>query len=461
MTVSSNGIEPASSAERIRAALADADRHRRVQAASRAFWWQAPVVMGVCVGIAAVSRGRGWPVVVPLGGVAAGALVLAALFYFARVGRPVSDSIAAGIDDAAGFEGELRSAGWFASRETRDSWAACHLDRAAVRLRAADWTASYPALPAGRAKLLTAALALYMAALLLMPRVPVTTSASSAAGEAGSAKANEARSAEGLLPEVQKQLEALLAAAETGSPVPAGIAATASELRALLSRLDVLRDAGKLKDLARAMASPGGRSTEPFKELKTIAERAQNAARMPGLTPEEREALQRVADDMAEAATASERPGDKAAEAVSSATARKSDAAPGNEPGEVDEPSIQEVSDAEAGGGAGVIMMGDDDKAAGKAAPGVGLGGGSDTRTDGGRLADLEAALKRETVEASRDADGQNVETEARRKTEHGQATVTYAGSAAGAFDRGRAVAPPAVPESRRTAVQTYFIRKQ
>jgi hypothetical protein len=76
-------------------------------------------------------------------------------------------------------------------------------------------------------------------------------------------------------------------------------------------------------------------------------------------------------------------------------------------------------------------------------------------------MAELEAALRRETVEASMDNSGDNVQTEARRKTEHGQATVTYAQSAAGAVDRGRAVAPPPVPESRRAAVQTYFIRKQ
>jgi hypothetical protein len=119
------------------------------------------------------------------------------------------------------------------------------------------------------------------------------------------------------------------------------------------------------------------------------------------------------------------------------------------------------VSEAESGGGAGIIMMGNKDEAAGKAAPGLGMGGGSDTRTEGGRMADLEAALRRETIEASADNAGDNVQTEARRKTEHGQATVTYAHSAAGTFDRSRAVAPPPVPERRRAAVQTYFIRKQ
>jgi len=127
----------------------------------------------------------------------------------------------------------------------------------------------------------------------------------------------------------------------------------------------------------------------------------------------------------------------------------------------VDDASIQSVSEAESGGGAGIIMMGSEEDAPAKAAPGLGLGGGSDARTNGGQMAELEARLRRETVEASMDNAGDNVQTEARRKTERGQAGVTYSHSGAAAFERGRAVAPPPVPESRRTAVQTYFIRPQ
>jgi hypothetical protein len=264
-----------------------------------------------------------------------------------------------------------------------------------------------------------------------------------------------------LLPEVQKELEALLAAAENGTAMPGGTTMTATELRSLINRLNALRDAGKLKDLARAMAPGASGSDEPSKDMTAMAERAQKAAQMPAVTPEVRDTLQKVAEDMSDAAKASQPPNQNASETTTSRSAQKPDTAAGKKGGDVDEASITSISEAEAGGGAGIIMMGAKDDASGRSSPGIGLGGGSDQRTDAGRMADLEAALRRETIEASADNGGQNVQTEARRKTEHGEATVTYAHSAPGTFDRGRAVAPPPVPENRRAAVQTYFIRPQ
>jgi len=49
----------------------------------------------------------------------------------------------------------------------------------------------------------------------------------------------------------------------------------------------------------------------------------------------------------------------------------------------------------------------------------------------------------------------------ARRKTEHGSAATAFTGGTAARSDGSRAVAPPAVPETRRAGVQTYFTRKQ
>jgi hypothetical protein len=74
---------------------------------------------------------------------------------------------------------------------------------------------------------------------------------------------------------------------------------------------------------------------------------------------------------------------------------------------------------------------------------------------------ELAQALRRETVEASKDTTGENVTTELRRKTEQGHASASYTHAAAGSFDRARAAAPPPVPELRRAQVQSYFIRKQ
>jgi hypothetical protein len=53
------------------------------------------------------------------------------------------------------------------------------------------------------------------------------------------------------------------------------------------------------------------------------------------------------------------------------------------------------------------------------------------------------------------------MQTEARRKTERGEATAAFTGGAAATFDGARASAPPPVPETRRAGIQTYFTRKQ
>jgi hypothetical protein len=431
--------------------------------ASRAFWRAAPFVAAVCLGFAAATRWRGWSAILPLAALGVAALVLFARVLVARREHTVPDAVAAGIDETAGLGGELRSAHWFASRDTRDSWAEYHLARAARRLGDADWRALYPGVRAPRAKTVTAVLAICTIALaMFLPgRESIWPGTSANAATAHAIRVKEMADVQALLPEVQKELEALLAAAENGTAMPGGTPMTATELRSLINRLNALRDAGKLKDLARAMAPAGAGSEEPSKEMSAMADRAQKAAQMPSVAPDVRDTLQKVAEDMSDAAKAAQPPNQNASETTSSKSAQKSDTAPGKKGSDVDEASITSISEAEAGGGAGIIMMGAKDDAAGRSSPGIGLGGGSDKRTDAGRMADLEAALRRETIEASSDNGGQNVQTEARRKTEHGQATVTYAHSAAGTFDRGRAVAPPPVPESRRAAVQTYFIRPQ
>lgn len=432
--------------------------------ASRAFWRAAPFVTAATVCFAAASRWRGWPASLPLSILAVAILFLLGRAFLARRQHAISDAVASAIDKNAGLGGELRSASWFALRDTRDAWADYHLARAARRLEAADWGTLYPAIPAGRAKAATAVLALCTVTLAvwLPGRGTMWPGSSVKAATANAARAKGIAYAEGLLPDVQKQLEALLALAESGTALPGGTPMTAAELRSLVSRLNALRDAGKLKDLARAMTpAAGGRSDEPAKDMQALADRARNASQKPGLPPEAQDTLLKLSDDMADAAKAAKPPDEGPTETVSSTNPQKGDSTPGKKGGDVDEASITSISEAEAGGGAGIIMMGSKDEAAGKAAPGLGLGGGSDKRTEGGRMADLEAALRRETIEASTDNTGDNVQTEARRKTEHGQATVTFAHSAAGTFDRGRAVAPPPVPESRRAAVQTYFIRPQ
>jgi len=75
----------------------------------------------------------------------------------------------------------------------------------------------------------------------------------------------------------------------------------------------------------------------------------------------------------------------------------------------------------------------------------------------------IAQALKKETVEASEDMLGKNVQKEdIRRKTEASKSGMGFTKVAPTAtFDKSHATAPPPVPESRRPLLQNYFIRKQ
>ena len=121
---------------------------------------------------------------------------------------------------------------------------------------------------------------------------------------------------------------------------------------------------------------------------------------------------------------------------------------------------MKSVKDASSGGGIGVVMMAKESPEGAQEA-GLGLGGASARNKGGGVMPNLGAALRKETVEAYKEDTGEKATLDLRRKTERGTATVAFASTSLAAFEKGRATAPPAVPETRRVAVQTYFIRKQ
>ena len=70
-------------------------------------------------------------------------------------------------------------------------------------------------------------------------------------------------------------------------------------------------------------------------------------------------------------------------------------------------------------------------------------------------------ALRRETVEANQNSEGSEALTDLRRKSERGQAAVTFTGRGARTFDQAPVSGPPVVPEARRAAIQSYFVRRQ
>ena len=439
----------------VRDGVATADRLRRTQEANRRVWRVTPAVAAGCALVAAAARWIGSSPFLPLAVLASSLAALAAYAYVSRRERTISDAAAADIDGRAGLGGELRSAAWFAARDSQDPWVEFHVERAADRVQAIDWAQLYPPVHAHRAKTASAVMALGAVALVLI--APGRDSVHASAAGRGMARALTRPSAEALPPDLIKQLEEILAAAETGTATSAGRALTAGEVRDLLARLAGTKDLHIGKDGNRADPAANA-SALSGKDLAALAERAKRASEIPSLSPEVRDALADIAEklaDMGESAPTSPR---DPRDAVGSADAPKGEAAPTNKSGNKDDSSIQAVKDASGGTGIGVIMMSSQDEASAREA-GLGLGGGSAENRGRGTMPDLAAALRKETLEAHADAAGENIPTDIRRKTERATSTLAYASTTPATFDRSRATAPPAVPESRRAAVKTYFIR--
>jgi hypothetical protein len=455
--VSDTDTTPGSAGPLVGTALAGAFRQQRICETSRQFWRAAPIIAALGLGVAAISLWAGWTAILVLGVLGLGFAGLTAYTFARRRDRTVTDPVAAGLDRDAGLDGELRSAAWFAAAETRDIWTDFHLDRAAARLRAVNWVERYPTSRAPRAKLATSVMVIAALGLSI-----TMTDRGRLGSSALAPKASANGATQGLVPgqplppELQKLLADLLAAAESGTLSADERLAASAELRELLARLGQLRDSEALKELARAMNANPILSDRTSQDMQALAERTRRASEMAAMPPEIRNALEKLADNLSIAAAKEQGAGD---DPVGAANAQSGEAASNAKADAASSASIQSVKDADAGSGAGVMMMSNENAGAG-GEPGLGSGGGSAADNGGGTMPDLALVLRRETVEANADNPGENVLTDTRRKTEHGLATVTYTQGAPGAFDRGRATAPPPVPEGRRSAVQTYFIRK-
>jgi hypothetical protein len=451
-----------SAAETVRARVALADRLRRRRETSRRLWRAAPVAAALCAGVAAGARWAGWSPLLPLGVLGVAVAALAGYAYASRRDRAISDTTAAGIDGLAGLGGELRSASWFAAHDGHDPWVDFHLARAAERLQATDWTELYPPVRARRAKAASAVMAIVALALVLV--VPGQHGLHTSVFATGAAEARgRTPSPAGSLPaDLQKLLEELLKRAEEGGAANAGRELTAGEVRDLLAKLAQARDLRNAKDATRDTDAAGNPLGLPGrkKDLDELAARAQRASAITSLSPEVRDALADVAEKLSDMADAQPSTPRDPSEAIGAADAPKGDAAQAKNGGnKYDDSSIQAVKDASAGGGIGVIMMANEDgQPAGE--PGLGLGGASAENKGGGRMPDFAAALRKETIESYKDDTGEKTTQDIRRKTDRATAAVAYAGTQPAAFDKGRATAPPAVPENRRAAVRTYFIRK-
>jgi hypothetical protein len=441
----------------VRAELERADRLRRSRGAAHQLWRVAPIAAGICAAVAAAGRFAGWPSLFPLALLAIALAALVTYAWSARRARAITDTGALELDERARLDGELRSAYWFAEHDTRDAWIDFHLGRAAERLKAIDWSGLYPAARATRSKTATAVLAL--ATLVLALFVPGRSVISAIAGGRGTAAVRGKSAVAPLLTaaEILARLENLLIAAETGR----GRAITAEEVRGLMAQLDQLMAQKKIAEASAPKDDGTKQSKLPTAaELKAYAERAKRASASTDLEPEVRDALEDMSqklDEQAQAQNAAPKDPRDAVNAEESPSGESAQAAAGS--GNKQDPSAQSVKEAAGAGGMGVIMMTGDSSSSKEA--GLGLGGASGANPKNGQMPDLGAALRRETIEAAREDEGEKTVSGERRQTEHGDATAAYTRTAPAAADRGRSAAPPAVPEARRAALRSYFIRKQ
>ena len=416
---------------------------------------------GLCLLVAIAGRLRGWTPLVTLLVLAAAAAACAACLFAARRQRVLSDFEVSHIDEDAGLHGELRSAHWFtrlpagASATAGDDWIAFHLARAAERVRGIDWSALYPVPPAGRAKLATGLLVAAAVMIALLVPGGARLRANTPASNAAVAKPGVIVT---LPPDLRKKLEDMLVSAESAEK---GRTLTADEVRDLLAHLDDLAK-NPYKQGDPAANAPGRTPAQMKADLKALAERAKKASESTQLEPQVRDALSDLANKLNDAdqnanAMSSRDPQDAAAkdDAAQQGAAQQSKSGSSQ-----DGSSVQSVKEAAGGSSVGVVMMTNQD-ASNARDGGLGLGGGTSDQNGNGRLADLNAALRKETVEAARDLQGDNVQTDKRRDTEHADATAAYTHAAAHAAERGSSTAPPPIPESRRAAVKSYFIRKK
>jgi hypothetical protein len=452
----SDGISDARST--VRARVAQADRLRRMRDAGGRLWRLAPVAAAVCLGVALAARWGRWPPIVPFAAMAAAAASLLAIAGAARRTRETSDAAALAIDAHAGLKGELRSAHWFAHRSDPDPWVEFHLAHAADHIGRVDWPALYPVARAPRAKLATGLLTIAALAIAVVAPGRAAMEAAEHPGSASLAMRPPAnRTIEILPPQLRKDLEDLLAAIESGRA-----AVSESDVRGLLDRLDqrLAQQPPPKADASRQAAARAGRSSLSMDAmLKALADRAKRDARMKSVQPEVREALDEMSEKLSDAAQPQNAAQKDAHDAMASSDAQKGDASQSANGGDKQDGAVQSVKDASAGS-AGIVMM-TTDAASNAKESGIGLGGGDGQPSGGaGTLRNLGAALRHETIEASVDDRGENIMNGARRRTERTDAKIGYAHTAPASAERGNSTAPPPVPEGRRAAVRSYFIRK-
>jgi hypothetical protein len=266
---------------------------------------------------------------------------------------------------------------------------------------------------------------------------------------------------DGLSPELREKLAALIAQLNqaVADKDPSSKEMALADLKNMMAKMDPALQQ-KLADMLekQAQAAAQGKKAEPSAPAD---ERADAAQKPPDGTPEDvKWALDNAAAKMAQS---SEGP-QKAGQGNPQQATKQGERGAGP-------PQAQQATDA-AGLPSTPMMRETAEQQNGKLMMGGGPMGG-DSRPGSGATNDpakgaaqallVAQALKKELVEASADALGENVDKEdLRRKTEQGKSSLGFTRVAAPrSFEPSRATAPPPVPDARRPLLFNYFIRRR
>ena len=385
----------------------------------------------------------------------AGGLVLFALYHGRS--REISDPVALSIDTDANLNGELRSAHWFATTGSGDEWSAYHVEQAANRIGQVDWSALYPPVRAMKSWAAVGGAGDTRHG----DRGGDSGHRTEVPGRRGRARGRLAAKLAGeeIPEELRKKIEEMLANMTADQMNAKEMDAKMANIKELMDQLDPAMQK-KLAELLKKQ--PLGENAETKRRDLDEEDKAERAERgensQAGLPEDVRWGLEDLAARLASANL--ER---KTNENNPSASSETGEMGKGSQQAEMQAGGQQQMqlmreAAKEAGaqmmaGGAG--MMGGDSQA--------GAGGNSGQKSGQADVKSIAEALRRELVEASADARGENVPIEdIRRKTEAGRSSLGFSKVAPlTTFDRSRTAAPPAVPVARHPLLYNYFIRKK
>jgi hypothetical protein len=429
-------------------AVQRAEALRRRRLVTRILMRVVPVAAGALLVTAALVRLTHAPLAVFWSALA---LAAAGVFVFAWLnGRApaVTDAAAAKLDADAGLEGELRSAHWFASNTASDPWTAFHLERASDHVEAVSWPSVYPPVKGARAWAGSAVLALAAIAVVMSSAWPSAKGA--AAGNPRGTVADKDTS--GIPTDLQKQIDDLLRAIESGAMPMDAARAKLAEMRDALANLDPKTQAALAKAAAEQMKNAGKDSKEDA--AKSLAERAEQAAAKPFLPQDMKWSMEDLASKLKYAGKPKDTTGEEdQTEKAASASGQKGNDAQANKEGDAGTQMTRTTStDAQSSQMMASTMS---------PMPGEKGQNGAQQKKNAGAPLDLTGALRKETIEADTDSQGSNVLAEMRKKSEQQHSTLGFSRVAPlAAYDKSHATAPPRPADSVRPLVKQYFIRK-